>query len=193
MNDKMTPAQKLGALLEEHKQNYRRWEHLRDQGGQDPFNADGSNMALVRGHIIGDKRAIRDFCAENALDMPPDVDWELPPEVNRDYMARADEIRQHAREALVRYEADPDYRHLLELESLVDTKTAERVCLTNVLGYVRGLRMFIEQDSLIDMRRHEHPERYIESFRQCAARLHEAAEKPKENAQISFFEIMAQG
>ena len=42
----------------ELQQSFERWEHLRVDGGSDPLWSDGSNMNLVRNHILIAKRRI---------------------------------------------------------------------------------------------------------------------------------------
>ena len=39
-------------LAEELEKSFERWEHLKEHGGSDPFYADGTNMNLVRNHIM---------------------------------------------------------------------------------------------------------------------------------------------
>ena len=50
-----------------------------------------------------------------------------------------------------------------------------------VLGYVAGLQKSIAQDNLVEMRRHREPERYLESFRDCAERVRQALESAEPN------------
>ena len=89
---------------------------------------------------------------------------ELPPEVDRDYMARADEIRRNAKNSLEVYKSHPDYLYLEEVIHLLNKRQIEETCIRNVINYTKGLEMFIEQDDLVGMRRHENPERYIKKF-----------------------------
>lgn len=58
---------------------------------------------------------------------------ELPLEVDDGYMARADEIREHARQSLQTYLADPDYRHLLRHKDSLPPKAQKELCLYAVL------------------------------------------------------------
>ena len=79
-------------------------------------------------------------------------------------MARADEIRRNAAATLKVYLADEKYlwcaAHVLELTA----KELKRSFIENIIGYVTGLQSAIAEDDLVTMRRHEHPERYSESF-----------------------------
>jgi hypothetical protein len=126
-------------------------------------------LHLKRNHIIYNKRKI-----EEAL--PPDQYPEIyhrptPPEMPMDYMARADEIREHAKAALEAYRQYEDYHFLLTWQGRLDKKQEKNISLNNVLGYAEGLARAIEKDDLLTMRRHEHPERYIDSFRNCAEKI----------------------
>ena len=121
--------------------------------------------------------------------MPPEIypeiyHRELPPEVPCDYMARADEIREHAFAALEIYQQDQAYRFLLTWEGRLDKKQEKETHLSTVLGYVRGLEVAITKDDLIAMRRHEHPERYADSFSGCADKIR--ALPPMADEQMSF-------
>ena len=64
----------------------------------------------------------------------------------------------------------------------------------NVINYVTGLKMFIKKDSLVEMRTHEHPERYLESFQDCRKKAEdilnqEPEEKPLPTGQLSLFDL----
>ena len=61
----------------------------------------------------------------------------------------------------------------------------------NVLGYVTGLRSFIKNGSLVEMRRHEHPEHYQESFLMCRQKLEAiiGVEKVLPLGQLTLFDL----
>lgn len=156
-------------LEKELKDSFDRWEHYFHYGGQDPFWADGVNMNLIRNHIIYQKEQLKE------LEYFPEIYYrETPPEVDSNYMARPDEIREHAKLSLATYIADENFQYLSWNVGKVDEKTAKAICLGNVLGYVEGLKTFIENDSLIDMRRHEKPQNRLDSFRSCRKKLEAA-------------------
>lgn len=154
------------------------WTKLKEYGGSDPNWEDGCNMNLTRNHIISYIREIKEICDEEGLEYPKICETEIPPEVDSRYMARSDEIRQKAKQSLEVYEADGDYKYLLSAAGELDEAQKKQTCIENVLGYVRGLKDFIARDRLVDMRRHEEPERYLDSFRECAAKVR-AILKPK--------------
>ena len=73
-------------------------------------------------------------------------------------------------------------------------KQKSQISITNVINYVTGLKSFIKNDSLVEMRRHEHPERYLESFHDCRKKVEtilnkEPEEKPLPAGQLSLFDL----
>lgn len=180
-------------LAAEIRKSLAHWNHLLENGGSDPHWEDGCNMNLTRKHIIYYKRQCEEELSPE--DYPEEYFLELPPEISNKYMARPEEIRKHARESLEVYEADKDYLYLKEAVNKLTEKQKDRICIVNVINYVVGLRMSIESDRLVDMRRHEHPERYLDSFRECRKRVEEilgAEQKERELplGQLSIFNFI---
>lgn len=167
-------------LEEELKQEYDRWNYLYTHGGSDPFWSDGCNMDLVRNHIIYTKKKM-----EEVGQLTDTYYRDLPPVVEKNYMARADEIRNNAKKSLEAYKKHPDYLYLCGTIKSLNKKQTEETYIINVIGYVRGLERFITDNDLISMRRHEDTERYIESFIRCRRAIEKIlGEKPR----IIFFE-----
>ena len=74
--------------------SFARWDFIHEYGCSDPFWADGVNMNLVRNHIMYYKQQLSE---EATLFLLPKAYYrEVPPEVDNNYMARPDEIRQNA-------------------------------------------------------------------------------------------------
>ncbi|NYB73874.1 hypothetical protein HZF24_06940 [Sedimentibacter hydroxybenzoicus DSM 7310] len=161
-------------LEEELKERYEHWNHLKQYGCQDPFWEDGCNMNLVRNHIIYIKRQMEEQGIQSEL-----LDKEIPPEVDRTYIARADEIRKNANKSLSIYKKDKDYQYLISVVDRLNKRQIEDTCIKNVIGYCRGLEEFIKRDALVDMRRHERYERYLQSFRECRKRVEEILKEPE--------------
>jgi len=137
------------------------------------------NLDLVRNHIIYFKSQIEETCP---LYMADELYLrELPPEVDHNYMANPDKIREQARRSLQAYQADPNYQYLLRHRDSLTPKQSKELCVGAVLGYVSGLRESIERDNLIEMRRHREPERYLESFQDCADKVRQALESAEPN------------
>lgn len=179
-------ADELGKNI---RDSFARWNQIYNEGGSDPFWEDGVNLGLVRNHIISYKRQ----CEEELLpeQYPPEYRQELPPVVDRKYMARADEIKLHAEHSLEVYESDANYQYLKANASRLAEKQKGETSVLNVLGYVIGLRNFIKNGSLVEMRRHERPDYYQESFLNCRKRMESilGAEKVLPQGQLSLFDL----
>lgn len=75
------------------------WNYILEHGCSDPFWPDGTNMNLIRNHIIFYKREIAEYCEATGSELPPEYYLPTPPEVDENYMAvkkgeRADRIKQ---------------------------------------------------------------------------------------------------
>ncbi len=60
--------------------HYNRWGYLREHGGRDPFYADGTNMNLVRNHILYCKnKMVEEYGSD--YEKYPDIFYrDIPPE-----------------------------------------------------------------------------------------------------------------
>ena len=184
-------------LMEELAKSFERWEHLKEHGGSDPSYADGTNMNLVRNHIMYYKNRMVEEYGRDYEKYPEIFYRELPPEVHDDYMARAGEIKDGAAQALEYYLSDPNFHYLFANKDMLTEKEAKQISLYNVLGYASGLARAIKDGDLIAMRRHAgRPEGYLESFAQCATRMMKIIEEKKKEpeqvqgeGQLSLFQF----
>ena len=160
-------------------ESFARWEHLYEFGGRDPFYEDGVNLNLTRNHILFARKEL-----ENLEYFPAVYNQAVPPVVDNKYMARADEIRDHARESLTAYMNDENYLYLIANRGKISEKAADKICLKNVIGYVSSLKEFIENDDLIGMRRHERPETHLDSFHLCRKKMEEILSEQDHDLQI---------
>ena len=76
-----------------------RWNYILENGCNDPFGPDGTNLNLTRNHIISYKREIAEYCEATGAKLPLEYYLPTPPEVDENYMAvkkgeRADRIKQ---------------------------------------------------------------------------------------------------
>jgi len=163
-------------------ESFNRWEHLYKYGCQDPFYTDGVNLDLVRNHIIYYKRKIEETTTE-LMTLPAIYFRETPPELDRNYMARPDEIREHARASLAAYLADPEYQFLCRRIGMLSPKQAKEVHIVNVIGYAQSLEKAIKTDDLVTMRRHENADSDLEAFARCAEKVRQL---PPENVQMAL-------
>ena len=157
-----------GAELEKA---FARWDDIHENGCNDPFWPDGVNLNLVRNHVLHHRMQLEEN--PTLFGFPEIYNREVPPEVNPDYMARSDEIRAAAKASLETYRADPSYQFVLAHREEIPEKMQSKLYIGAVLGYVSGLERFIAEDDLVAMRRHEHAERYLDSFEPCAQRMQE--------------------
>jgi hypothetical protein len=165
-------------------EEYDNWAYLYEHGGSDPFWEDGVNLNLVRNHIYYYRGKIEETLSPE--NYPAAFFREIPPEVDNRYMARTDEIRAAARVSLERYKTDPDYRYILQHYNDFTPGTRKKLSIDGVIGYAAGLEKYIEEDNLVDMRRHELCERYLESFKNCARTMQQT---PPEETQCSMFSL----
>lgn len=63
-----------------------RWQYINEHGCNDPFWTDGSNMNLVRNHVIYHKRIIFNICQEAGMPLPDEYYMATPPLVSNYYM-----------------------------------------------------------------------------------------------------------
>ena len=183
----MKKKQQIDYAVELQK-DHDRWTYLYTHGGSDPFWPDGMGLFLKRNHILNDRLHIEQTMSPEEY---PEIYYkEVPPEVDRDYMARPDEIRAAAKASLARYKADQNYQYILQHQDDFTPKTKQKLYIESVLGYVSGLEYSIKQDDLVAMRRHERPDGYLESFESCVRRMQET---PVEDVQISLFSFSGDG
>lgn len=84
---------------EELEMEFEAWETIRDYGCNDPFWPDGTNMNLVRNHIIYWKEKLKAICGDGEL---PAVYYRAtPPEVDNEYMCRDGKYFERRREKIV--------------------------------------------------------------------------------------------
>lgn len=75
------------------------WNYILENGCNDPFWPDGTNLNLTRNHILYYKREIAKYCESTGSELPPEYYLPTPPKVDENYMAvkkgeRADRIKQ---------------------------------------------------------------------------------------------------
>lgn len=150
--------------------DYAQWDELFTKGGSDPSWTDGVNLNLVRNHILYDKEHLAK--QENSLFGLPEVYYrETPPEVDPNYMARPDEIRENARKAMKIIDADENLKFVREQFPSLSEQQIKQWCIPAIINYAENLRRAIAEDDLIIMRRYEHLDSYLESFESAAIKI----------------------
>ena len=79
------------------------WNHINENGCNDPFWPDGCNMNLTRNHIISYKRDVAGLCEETGMQLPEEYFLKIPPEVDDNYMAN---LKQQARVDRLKQQGD---------------------------------------------------------------------------------------
>ncbi len=154
----------------ELENNYTRWDKVFTEGGSDPFWTDGVSLSLIRSQILYCKEQLAKQ-EKSLLGLPEAYYLETPPEVDCDYMARPDEIRENARNAMEIINADENLKFVREQFPSLSEQQRKQYCLPAIINYAENLRRAIAEDDLIIMRRYEHPEHYLESFESAAIRI----------------------
>ena len=172
----------INQLIMECERFYEEWNVLHERGGRDPTWPDGVRLNLVRNHIIGCQQSLRELCGICKL---PEIAKKAPPEVESEYMARADEIRKNAAETFCALQNSEDYRELRTLSKGISKVDFEKHSVASMLGYVKKLETAIRSDDLVTMRRYEDGDFYLEIITETLAKVREL---PFEGYQLSFFE-----
>jgi len=169
------PAQRRGSAMPkkhhidpaaELEKAFARWDDIYENGCNDPFWPDGTNLELTRNHIIYYRALLEE--TPTLFGFPEIYNREVPPEVPQSYMARPDEIRAAAGASLEAYRADPDYQFIVDHREEIPEKMRGKLSVDVATRYVAGLELAIAKDNLVDMRRHECPDNYLDSFGSCA-------------------------
>lgn len=154
----------------ELEKSYAQWDEVFTRGGSDPFWTDGVSLELVRNHIIYYKEQLAK--QENSLFGLPDIYYrELPPEIDPNYMARPDEIRENARKAIEIIDADENLKFVREQSASLSETQLKQWSIPAIINYAENLRRAIAADDLVIMRRYEHLDSYLESFEAAAQKI----------------------
>lgn len=154
----------------ELEKEYVQWDEVFTNGGSDPFWTDGVGLELIRNHILYYKQQLEK--QGNSLFGLPDIYYRAtPPEVDPNYMARPDEIRENARKAMEIIDANKNLKFVREQAPSLSETQYKQFCIAVVINYAENLRRAIAEDNLVIMRRYERPDSYLESFESAAERI----------------------
>lgn len=172
-------------LIEEHE----RWQELYKHGGADPHWPDGTNLNLVRNHILWSREKMEEELEPGQF--PKCYFWEVPPKVPADYMADADGIRRDARKTLETVTKHPDFAYLEDYQ-YSHSMTDKRQKKLAPVSYVRWLSNALENDDLVYARRYRDPARLLEQIHASRKELEEMEEKKRvlPMGQLSIFDFM---
>ena len=82
-----SPDEQIKTLCDNIKSETQHWIDMNEHGCWDPSWPDGTNMNLVRRHIIWSKTNIMEICVKNGCPLPEEYFSPVPPEVIDFYMA----------------------------------------------------------------------------------------------------------
>ena len=122
------------------------WEYMKLNGCDDPNWEDGANMNLVRNHIYYYKQKILEKFGKDNL---PEIYFkEDPPEVEEEYMAKAELIKKLAPIRLAEYKADENFKRLQMALDVLDEKQLKNCLLRPSLDMLRGLNWLFPKEIL---------------------------------------------
>ena len=101
---KPTTEQEIEHLRKDIVQELAHWKNLRKYGCQDPFWPDGTNMNLVRNHIIYDKERLKELIPDGNL--PEEYYLPTPPVVDNNYLAPKGEYFDRRKKSIERVPGD---------------------------------------------------------------------------------------
>ena len=138
----------------------------------------------------------RDFDKEELLagEYPEEYFKEAPQEVESHFMARAEEIKKNAEESLKIYKADENYLYIVCNMGALNESEKEKCHIRAAMGYVSGLKEFIEKNDYLSMRRHERAGMYLERFAECRKAMEQilnvgAEDKTLPMGRLSLFDL----
>lgn len=69
--------------------SFKHWKRTKKTGAKDPNWPDGTNLNLIRNHIIYDQMQARELCEAMKVKCPKEVRLKLPRLVSENYMVKA--------------------------------------------------------------------------------------------------------
>lgn len=146
--------------------DFDRWNHIVTDGTTDPFWPDGTNLNLVRCHIINAKQAIEKKMKPE--DFPEIYYRPTPPEVSEDFMANAEGIRIRATSLLEACEADKNYRYIKKMRDFIPPDELEKLGVITVIWSIDRLKKSVNSGDLVTMRGYMYSEFLFDDLKSCA-------------------------
>ena len=196
----MSLEYQLKLAIEGLTNDFKRWDTIYSEGCFDPNYTDGFNLNFKRRHINIAKSRIEKLCEELGCEYPDIYHRPTPPEMDREYMAKENEIRLNARLSYEKLSENSCFKEMLSHEERLTRKQLESICFYAVKGYVTRLAEAIKEDNLVYMRLYCKCEHYIESITTCAERARKLVSEPirltvasaatnAEYVQLSLFDL----
>lgn len=151
-------------LEQELEREFKHWDELYYHGGHDPFYADGMGLNLTRNHIIYYKRQLEELIGNEAItlfgsEFPEIYYKETPPEMDYNYMANPEAIRERAKEQIALYEQDKHFQYLINIKDTLypNNQRTKEMKHTNLPYYplmqLANYKKSYKEDDLVSMRR----------------------------------------
>ena len=147
--------------------DFDRWNHILTDGTTDPFWPDGTNLNLVRRHIINAKHAIEKKMKPE--DFPEIYARPTPPEVSDDFMVNAEGIRIRATSLLADCEANKNYRYINKMREFLPQEELEKLGIATLMGRISLLKESLASGDLVTMRWFRYSDDILEDLEKCAA------------------------
>lgn len=161
----------------ELKKEYENWHTRWREGWSDPNYPDGTGLNGARGRIIREKKELEKESGE----LPEAYFRPIPPEVPENYMAQPKALWYGGIQRYRQYMADENYQYLCKVRESLSPEIIKHSSIDNVIGYAKGLKYALDHKEFLTLRRHfKRPEMYLESFRDCRARIGEMLLKEQE-------------
>ena len=95
MAKKKSIEEQIADLSASIRLSVQHWKEVKAKGTTDPFWPDGTNLNLVRNHIIYDKGCLKELC-NGKKGCPVEVRVKIPKKVSESYMAPNSKAARHA-------------------------------------------------------------------------------------------------
>ena len=100
-------------------------------------------------------------------------------------MARPDEIRENARNAMETIDSNEDLKLIREQFPTLSEQQIKQWHIPAVINYAENLRRAIREDDLVTMRRYKNTERFLESFSAAASKIKNPDSQQKINRNLT--------
>ena len=159
----MVQAKPPGAWEREFARLSYEWEKVYAYGDTDSMCTDGVILNRIRQELSELKEKL-DVAGNNG-------EWLIPPEVEKSFMACADEIRIRAKTAIQEYLALEEYRYVQAVLPKLTPKQKKETQALEVSGKVMGLADALTEDNLVVLREYGTPGMFSEIIAETAKKL----------------------
>ncbi len=157
-------------LVKEYMNDYNRWQYGVSNGIGDPYWPDGTNLNLLRNHLIYYLGELDELIQGQNMPILP----ELPPEMPAEYMAREEEILKEGVLTLEKYGQNEAYQYIKNHAKKLTFNQQNDIGVMNVLNYYNSLEEALKDKDLVVIRRHcVGQEGYIKSMTDCANEMNQ--------------------